>query len=345
MQSYQNTVEQKMLEARLFNKEKTSLNLQEKILLKEEIKDKLRVMNASIICHYYVDGIVQDLAIESGGIVADSLEMARYGQRSSADILIVAGVKFMGETAKILSPQKKVFMVNNMATCSLDVGCSFDDFNEFCDNNPSRTVLVYANTSASIKARSDWTVTSSCAIDIVEYLASKKLPLIFAPDKHLGNYIKKMTGADILNWEGHCVVHDEFKSFELKKLSKNMPEAEILVHPEAPNSVIELADCVGSTSQLLKYSKQSKCKTFIVATDNGLIHAMKKSSPKKSFIEAPTAGNGATCKSCAHCPWMEMNDLKGVLNALGGNAEEIIVQNETSEKAMKSITKMLNFTR
>ncbi len=343
--NYINKVENTLTLARVKNWQKPKLNESQKFSIIEKIKKKLKSNNAVLVCHFYVDGIIQDLALSTGGVVSDSLEMARFGRDCSQKKIIVAGVRFMGETAKILSPEKKIFMPSFEATCSLDIGCPQNEFNNFCDEHPERTVIVYANTSAAVKARSDWTVTSSCALDIVKHLKEKKIPLIFAPDKHLGSYITKKTGADILNWDGHCVVHDEFKSFELKNLKEKMPDAKVLVHPESPDVVVELADFVGSTSQLLNFSIHSSSNRFIIATDNGLIHAMRKKSPNKSFFEAPTAGNGATCKSCAHCPWMEMNDLNGILSALENSTGEIFVPEEIATKAMVAINKMLDFTK
>ena len=326
--------------------EKQSISVSEKMDIENKIKQELKRQNAVLVTHYYADGFIQDLTLDTGGIVSDSLEMARFGKEHSAQTLIVSGVKFMGETAKILSPVKRVLMPDIQATCSLDLGCPTDDFSKFCDENPERSVVVYANTSAAVKARADWTVTSSCAINIVKHLTKEQVPIIFAPDKHLGEYIRENTGADMLLWDGHCVVHDEFKAFELKEMKTDFKgEALVLVHPESPKSVIELADFVGSTSEMLNFSITSKAKNFIVATDGGLLHSMRKASVDKKFYEAPTAGSGATCKSCAYCPWMAMNTLDGILNALNKGVGEIFVSNETIKKANISLERMLNFTK
>ena len=326
--------------------EKQSISVSEKKDIENKIKQELKRQNAVLVTHYYVDGFIQDLTLDTGGIVSDSLEMARFGKEHSAQTLIVSGVKFMGETAKILSPVKRVLMPDIQATCSLDLGCPTDDFSKFCDENPERCVVVYANTSAAVKARADWTVTSSCAINIVKHLTKEQVPIIFAPDKHLGEYIRENTGADMLLWDGHCVVHDEFKAFELKEMKTDFKgEALVLVHPESPKSVIELADFVGSTSEMLNFSITSKAKNFIVATDGGLLHSMRKASVDKKFYEAPTAGSGATCKSCAYCPWMAMNSLDGILNALNKGVGEIFVSNETIKQANISLERMLNFTK
>ena len=332
--------------AKLHVSEKQTISINKKKEIEDKIKKELKRQNAVLVTHYYVDGFIQDLTMDTGGIVSDSLEMARFGKEHSAQTLIVSGVKFMGETAKILSPRKRVLMPDIKATCSLDLGCPTEDFLTFCDENPDRVVVVYANTSAAVKARADWTVTSSCAINIVKHFAKEQTPIIFAPDKHLGEYIRENTGADMLLWNGHCVVHDEFKAFELKEMKTNLKgEALVLVHPESPKSVIELADFVGSTSQMLNFSITSDAKKFIVATDGGLLHLMRKASADKTFYEAPTAGSGATCKSCAYCPWMAMNSLDGVLNALEKGLGEIFVPIETIKKANISLERMLNFTK
>src|SRR6478735_7488113 len=240
--------------------------------LKDEIKALLAAKNAAIVAHYYVDGDIQDLAEETGGCVADSLEMARFGRDHAATTLVVAGVRFMGETAKILSPEKTILMPDLDATCSLDLGCPADEFAAFCDQHPDRTVVVYANTSAAVKARADWMVTSSIGLDIVKHLHEQGKKILWAPDKHLGSYIQKQTGADMLLWQGSCLVHDEFKGIELDLLKAEYPDAKVLVHPESPANVVALADVVGSTTQLINAAQSMDATTFIVATDNGILH-------------------------------------------------------------------------
>jgi quinolinate synthase len=287
---------------------------------------------------------LQDLALETGGIVSDSLEMARFGRDHAAQTLVVSGVRFMGETAKILSPEKTVLMPDLDANCSLDLGCPIDAFSAFCDAHPDRTVVVYANTSAAVKARSDWLVTSSCALDIVSALKNKGHKILWAPDKHLGGYIQRETGADMLMWTGSCIVHDEFKAFELEALKKEHPRARVLVHPESPSDVIALADAVGSTSAILKAAREMDAPEFIVATDNGIMHMLRQQNPGKVFIEAPTAGNSATCKSCAHCPWMAMNGLAGVAQVLEKNLNQIQVDPALIPRARQPIDRMLAFT-
>jgi len=282
------------------------LSREEKTAFREKIKRLLKEKKAVLVAHYYVDGDIQDLAEETGGCVADSLEMARFGRDCPAQTLVVAGVRFMGETAKILSPEKRILMPTLDAYCSLDLGCPADEFSAFCDQHPDRTVVVYANTSAAVKARADWMATSSIGLEIVSHLKAQGKKVIWGPDRHLGSYIQEQTGADMLLWQGSCLVHDEFKAMELALLRQEHPDAKVLVHPESPASVVEQADVVGSTSQILNAAKSMDAETFIVATDKGIFHKMQQ-IPGKTFIEAPTAGNGATCKSCAQCPWMAMS--------------------------------------
>jgi quinolinate synthase len=320
-----------------------ALPADEKAAVKARIKELLVSHNAVLVAHYYVDGDLQDLALETGGCVSDSLEMARFGRDHAAQTLIVAGVKFMGESAKILSPEKRVLMPDLDATCSLDLGCDADDFAKFCDANPDHKVVVYANTSAAVKARADWMVTSSCALAIVSHLKEQGEKVLWAPDRHLGRYIQQQTGADMLMWNGACIVHDEFKGLELDLLKAQHPGAKVLVHPESPESVVAQADVVGSTSQLLKAVVELDAPAFIVATDNGILHRMRQLAPNKLLIEAPTAGNSATCKSCAHCPWMAMNALQGVLACLEQGSGEIHVDEPTRIKAHGCIDRMLDF--
>ena len=303
----------------------------------------LKQHKAVLVAHYYVDGDLQDLALETGGCVADSLEMARFGRDHESQTLVVAGVRFMGESAKILSPHKRVLMSDLEATCSLDLGCPPDEFAAFCDAHPDRKVVVYANTSAAVKARADWMVTSSCALAIVKHLKDQGEKILWAPDRHLGRYIQEQTGADMLMWNGACIVHDEFKGIELDLLKKQHPGAKVLVHPESPKSVVDQADVVGSTSQLLNAVLKMDAESFIVATDNGILHRMRQLAPSKTLIEAPTAGNSATCKSCAHCPWMAMNALQGVVDCLEQGSGEILVPEPTRSQALGCIDRMLDF--
>ena len=312
---------------------------------KEEAAQALRRAGAVLVAHYYVDGDLQDLALETGGCVADSLEMARFGREHAAQTLVVAGVRFMGESAKILSPEKRVLMPDLEATCSLDLGCPPDDFAAFCDMHPDREVVVYANTSAAVKARADWMVTSSCALAIVEHLKAQGRKILWAPDRHLGRYVQEQTGADMLMWHGECIVHDEFKGLELELMRREHPHAQVLVHPESPESVVRQADVVGSTSQLLNAVVNGSAGEYIIATDSGLMHRMRQLAPGKTLLEAPTAGRGATCKSCAHCPWMAMNSLQGVIDCLARGEGAIHVEESTRARAQRCIERMLDFVR
>ncbi|MGI4815993.1 MAG: quinolinate synthase NadA [Janthinobacterium lividum] len=310
---------------------------------KARIRALLEREQAVLVAHYYVDAELQELADETGGCVSDSLEMARFGRDHPARTLVVAGVRFMGETAKILSPDKRVLMPDLDATCSLDLGCPVEEFSALCDAHPERTVVVYANTSAAVKARADWVVTSSIGLDIVAALHARGEKILWAPDRHLGSYIQRKTGADMLLWQGSCLVHDEFKGVELELLREQYPDAKVLVHPESPEAVVALADVVGSTSQMIAAAQQLDAKRFIVATDLGILHKMRAAAPGKEFIEAPTAGNSATCKSCAHCPWMAMNGLAGLQNALETGANEILIDPALGLRARVPIDRMLDF--
>jgi quinolinate synthase len=311
--------------------------------LQAQIKAQLIAKNAVIIAHYYTDPLIQSLAEETGGTVSDSLEMARFGNNHSAQTLVVAGVKFMGETAKILTPDKRVLMPTLEATCSLDVGCPAGEFAAFCDQHPDRTVVVYANTSAAVKARADWVVTSSIALDVVDYLDSQGEKILWAPDKYLGAYVQKNTGADMLMWDGSCIVHEEFKAKGILDLKKVYPDAAVLVHPESPESVVDIADWVGSTSQLIAAAAKLPHQQMIVATDQGIFYKMQQAVPDKELLIAPTGGNGATCRSCANCPWMGMNDLANLLACLEQGSNEVSVDQTIGEQAMVSLGRMMSF--
>ena len=313
--------------------------------LRQQAGDLLSREDAVLVAHYYVDSELQELAEETGGCVADSLEMARFGLSHPASTVIVAGVRFMGETAKILSPEKQVLVVEPQAECSLDLGCPPAAFGAFCDQHPERTVVVYANTSAEVKARADWVVTSSIAVDLVADLAAKDKKMIWAPDRYLGDYVKRQTGADLLLWDGSCIVHEEFKGEVLSNLKQQHPQAKVLVHPESPASVIELADVVGSTSQLILAAQQLDSSYFIVATEEGILHKMRQSAPEKTFVAAPTAGEGATCISCAHCPWMKMNDLQRLIAVLQSKDTEVVIDEEIRIRAAMPIQRMVEYGR
>ena len=312
-------------------------------LLKKSIKSLLDEKNGVLISHYYVDKEIQELTEDLGGCVSDSLQMAKFGHNSEAELLVVSGVKFMGETSKILSPEKTILMPTLEATCSLDLGCPEEDFKKFCEEHPDREIVVYANTSAEVKALADWVVTSSIALEVVEHLHSQGKKIIWAPDKHLGKYIEDYTGADMVLWDASCIVHDEFKYQGLSDMKKLHPDAGVLVHPESPMEVIKLADAVGSTSQILQAAKTLDFNKFIVATDKGIFYQLEKNNPEKVFFEAPTAGNGAQCKSCSQCPWMGLNSLENLEKTLLDMKNIINVSEETIQKAQISLNRMTSF--
>ena len=309
----------------------------------------MRRNDAVLVAHYYTPRAMQELAEATGGCVADSLEMARFGSRHPASTIMVAGVRFMGETAKILTPGKRVLMPNLEATCSLDISCPPEEFARFRRDHPERAVVVYANTSAAVKAQADWVVTSSIAIEVIDRLDADGERILWAPDKYLGAYLKRRTGADMLMWNGSCVVHEEFKGRGLRAMRATHPDASVLAHPESPPDVLAQADFVGSTSQIIGAAKRSKAKTLIVATDQGLFHKLSLAAPDKRFLIAPTGGEGAGCKSCARCPWMGMNGLRSLVDALeridGGQAglHEILVAEDDIAGARAGLNRMLEF--
>ncbi|MFY9178766.1 MAG: quinolinate synthase NadA [Venatoribacter sp.] len=328
-----------------WNNPKKELSDAETKALTDEIRELLIKEDAVLVAHYYTDPKIQALAEATGGCVSDSLEMARFGRDHKASTLLVAGVRFMGETAKILSPEKRVIMPTLEATCSLDIGCPIEEFAPFCDQYPDRTVVVYANTSAAVKARADWVVTSSIALDVAKHLHAQGKKILWAPDKHLGDYVRRESGADMVLWDGACIVHEEFKAKALEDLKKVHPGAAILVHPESPESVVKMADVVGSTSQLIAAAKNLPNEVMIVATDKGIFYKMQQTAPDKILIEAPTAGNGATCRSCANCPWMAMNELENIRDVLIKGDNEILIEEGLRQQAVRSLNRMLEFKR
>lgn len=337
--------ERLLVQAHLDAKQPVALTAAQQAALRVEIAAELKRQDAVMVAHYYCDPVIQALAEETGGCVSDSLEMARFGNQHAASTVLVAGVKFMGETAKILNPEKRVLMPTLEATCSLDLGCPIEAFSAFCDQHPERTVVVYANTSAAVKARADWVVTSSCALEIVESLMDNGEKILWAPDQHLGRYIQRETGADMLLWDGACIVHEEFKARQLLEMKALYPHAAVLVHPESPEAVIELADAVGSTSQLIKAAQELPNQMFIVATDRGIFYKMQQLCPGKTFVEAPTAGTGASCRSCAHCPWMAMNTLQRTLDCLRHGSGEVLVDPALIPRAVQPLKRMLDFNQ
>lgn len=322
-----------------------SLSGDEREFLMHHIKLLLKQQQAVLIAHYYTSEDIQELAESTGGCVSDSLEMARFGHTHEASTLVVAGVRFMGETAKLLNPEKRVLMPDLNAECSLDLSCPVDSFSAFCDEHPEREVVVYSNTSVAVKARADWVVTSGIAVDIVKHLQQQQRAIIWAPDQHLGRYIQSTTGADMLIWPGACVVHEAFKAQALADLRAEHPEAAVLVHPESPLAVIAQADVVGSTSQLIAAVRNLPHAVFIIATDNGIFHKMRQVAPGKILLEAPTAGVGATCESCAHCPWMAMNGLRNLADTLTTGSNEISIEAHYIEPAQRAVQRMLNFAK
>ena len=298
-----------------------------------------------LVAHYYVDANLQALAEQSGGFVGDSLQMAAFGASAQAKNIVVAGVRFMAETAKILAPEKKVHIIDLEAECSLDLACPPEAFSMWCEQYPDRTVVVYANTSATIKAQADWVVTSSIAKEVIEHLADDNQKIIWAPDKHLGRYLQQQTQADMLLWDGACVVHEEFKTQAVRSMQHLYPDAALLAHPESPQEILDLADAVGSTSQLIQSASDLPHSRLIVATDSGIFYKMQQAVPHKTLIIAPTAGFGATCKSCAHCPWMGLNDLERLDRVLMHRNNEITLDTTIIQAARVPLNRMLDFAR
>jgi quinolinate synthase len=309
----------------------------------KSITENLVVNNATLISHYYVDPLIQQITEETNGFIGDSLEMAKFGSNCQTENLIVCGVKFMAETAKILSPDKHIYVPTYESTCSLDLGCPAADLKIMKDKYPERVLVVYANTSAEVKAMADWVVTSSIAKEIIEELHLNDQKILWAPDKYLGSYLQKETGADMLLWDSACVVHEEFKASGLRDLKKIHPDAGVLVHPESPSEVISMADAVGSTSHLIKASRDLDFKKFIVATDKSIFYKMTQLSPEKEFFEAPTGGSGSSCKSCAHCPWMGLNSLTNLDVCVKTMTNEINLDEELIQQAKIPLDKMISF--
>ena len=249
----------------------------------------------------------------------------------------------MGETSKILNNEKRVLMPDLDATCSLDEGCPADLFSDFCDRHPEHTVVVYANTSAEVKARSHWVVTSGIALSIVRHLAERGEKILWGPDRHLGRYVQNLTGVEMILWPGSCVVHEEFKAEALTRMRREYPLAAVLVHPESPREVVDQADVVGSTTALIEAVRTLPNPEFIVATDAGIFNKMRQLAPDKLLLGAPTAGEGATCESCARCPWMEMNTLEKLVRVLETGENEIQVAPDLAARARVPIQRMLDF--
>lgn len=337
----------RFLNNELINRHKAGLNGQlvekDKDYLFKSIAENLKLNNATLISHYYVDPLIQQITEETNGFIGDSLEMAKFGSKCQTENLIVCGVKFMAETAKILSPDKHIYVPTYESTCSLDLGCPAADLEIMKNKYPERVLVVYANTSAEVKAMADWVVTSSIAREIIEELYLNDQKILWAPDKYLGSYLQKETGADMLLWDSACVVHEEFKASGLRDLKKLHPDAGVLVHPESPSEVISMADAVGSTSHLIKASRDLDFNKFIVATDKSIFYKMTQLSPEKEFFEAPTGGSGSSCKSCAHCPWMGLNSLTNLEVCVKTLANEINLDDELIQQAKIPLDKMISF--
>lgn len=304
--------------------------------LKEAI-DKLRKeKNAIILAHYYQTGDIQDIA----DYVGDSLALAQWAAKTKADIIVLCGVHFMGETAKILCPDKKVLVPDLNAGCSLADSCPAPDFARFIQEHPGHTVISYVNTSAAVKALTDVVVTSTNARQIVESFP-KETPIIFGPDRNLGNYINSVTGRKMLLWDGACHVHEEFSLEKILELKRQYPDAEVITHPECKQPIILVSDFVGSTAALLKHTIQSPAKRFIVATESGVIHEMQKRSPEKEFIPAPP--NDSTC-ACNNCKYMRLNTMEKLYNCLKFEMPEIFVDETVQKEAIKPIQRMLELS-
>jgi len=292
--------------------------------------------NAIILAHYYQTGDIQDIA----DFVGDSLALSQKAASNSADIILFAGVKFMAETAKILAPEKKVLLPDMMAGCSLSDSCKPEDFEKFLKDNPGRTVVSYVNTSAEIKALSDIICTSSNAVQIVESLPVDE-KIIFAPDRNLGNYVLNKTGRDILIWNGTCHVHEEFSLEAIINLKKEYPDAKVIVHPECEMPIRLVADFIGSTAALLNFTKKDPGKTYIVATEAGIIHQMKKENPQKNYFPVPP--RDSTC-GCSECNFMKLITVKKIYDCLLGEKPEIHLDSEILLKARKPIIRMMEIS-
>ena len=310
----------------------------EKQKLTEEIARLKKEKNAVIMAHYYQTADIQDIA----DVVGDSLALAQRAAKTDADVIVLCGVHFMGETAKILSPQKKVLIPDADAGCSLADSCPADKFEEFVKAHPDHTVISYVNTTAAVKALTDVVVTSTNAKKIVDQF-TQDAKLIFGPDKNLGNYINSVTGRNMLLWDGACHVHEQFSLEKLIDLKKENPDAEIVAHPECKSVILKMADYVGSTQGLLNYVTNSDKKKFLVVTESGILHQMTKANPEKTFIPVPPELEGKTCM-CNECKYMRMNTMEKLYLCLRDEKPEILIEEELREKAVKPILRMLEMS-
>jgi len=304
--------------------------------LKKAINDLKKEKNAVILAHYYQQGDIQDIA----DFVGDSLALAQWASKTTADIIVLCGVHFMGETAKILCPDKRVFVPDLNAGCSLADSCQAEDFEKFIKENPGHVVISYVNTTAAVKTLTDVVVTSTNARQIVESF-SPETPIIFGPDRNLGNYINSSTGRNMLLWDGACHVHEQFSLEKIIELKKENPDALVLAHPECKSVILKISDHIGSTASLLNFATKSTNKKFIVATESGILHEMQKENPNKTFIPAPP--NDSTC-ACNECSYMRLNTMEKLYNCLQYEIPEIFIDEEVREKAVKPIQKMLEIS-
>ena len=312
------------------------LDVDKSIDIVEEINKMRKQKNAVILAHFYQEGEIQDIA----DFVGDSLGLSQQAAATQADIILFAGVHFMAETAKILAPEKKVLIPDLQAGCSLAESCPPDEFAAFIKKYPDHTVISYVNTTAEIKALTDIVCTSTNALQIVQSLPESE-KIIFAPDRNLGNYIKSMTGREMVIWDGACHVHEEFSLERILELKKTYPDAQIIAHPECEKPILLVADHIGSTTSLLNYTMRDEGKKYIVATESGILHQMKKANPEKMFIPAPP--KDSTC-ACNDCKFMKMISLKKIYNTLKYELPEITLEQDLMDQARGSITRMLEIS-
>lgn len=314
----------------------------------EKAKEAIKKHDVLLIAHYYTAPVIQRLAEETGGFIGDSLEMARVGKESEKQTVLVAGVRFMGETAKILSPEKTVLLPDMTAECSLDLCCKVEELKRMKQEHPNATVVAYANTSAEVKANSDWIVTSSLAVELGEYLKGRGEEILWVPDRHLGSYIANNSKSDVLCWPGRCIVHDSFDADGIQKQKEQYPDAKVLVHPESPAEVVALADCVGSTTQLLNFAKKDDAKRYIVATESGIFYKINQACPDKELIAAAVAPRDGASLEHPLCPWMGLNTLTKIIACLESTgaerkAHEVEVDETIRVEALKPLQRMLDF--
>ena len=314
----------------------TDFPIDESLDLKKEIEKMRKEKNILILSHYYQTNDIQDIA----DYVGDSLALAQWASKTEADMIVVCGVHFMGETAKILNPDKKVLVPDLNAGCSLADSCKADDFKKFLEKYPGHKVVSYVNTSAAIKTLTDVVVTSSNARSIIESFSDDE-PIVFAPDKNLGNYLNAVTGREMVLWDGACHVHEQFSLEKIIELKKEHPNALLVAHPECKKVILTLADFIGSTAAILNYCTKSPNKEFIVATESGILHELQKKSSKKKFIPAPP--NDSTC-ACNECNFMRLNTMKKLYNCIKYELPEIFIDEEIQKKAIKPILKMLELS-